>query len=377
MPVELESIAQKFRVDGEFLSARPYRSGHINDTYLVVLKRGGQPVPHIFQRINHHVFKKPPQLMDNIIRITGHIRAKLISTGATDPARRVLTVIPTKEQRNYYLDRESHYWRAYMFITGAQTYNTPISNEQAFQATFAFGKFQEMLLDLPGTPLHETIPNFHNAPIRFHEFRQALKNDRFGRAKAAKPEIDFLLEQAGLFDTLSGLVKGGKIPVRITHNDTKVNNVMLDDETGEGICIVDLDTVMPGLSLYDFGDLARTTLCDAAEDERDLQKVEINLSRFEAIAKGYLTAASGFLKKTEIAHLLTGAKMMTLLIGMRFLTDFLEGDHYFKIQREDHNLDRCRVQFKLVRSLIKHEQEITDLIRVVKKKCGIGVNHRP
>jgi Ser/Thr protein kinase RdoA (MazF antagonist) len=368
MPVDLESIARHFRVYGDFVSARPYHSGHINDTYLVVLNRGGLPVSYIFQRINHHVFKNPPELMDNIIRVTGHIRAKLESAGVAAPSRRVLTVIPTKEQLSYYLDDGGNYWRAYVFITGAQTYNTPISNEQAFQAAHAFGQFQEMLIDLPDPPLHETIPDFHNAPVRFEEFRQALKTDRCSRAKIAGPEIDFLSQHAGLFDVLPGLIKKGKIPVRITHNDTKVNNVMLDEKTGEGICIIDLDTVMPGLTLYDFGDLARTTLSDAAEDEGDIRKVEINISRFEAILKGYLSAAGGFLNETEIAHLPTGAKMMTLLIGMRFLIDFLDGDHYFKIQREMHNLDRCRVQFKLVRSLSELEPELSALIRTIQKK---------
>jgi Ser/Thr protein kinase RdoA (MazF antagonist) len=357
MPVDLEFIAKQFRVYGDFVSARPYRSGHINDTYLVVLNQGGLPVSYIFQRINHHVFKRPPELMDNITRVTGHIRAKLESAGVEDPFRRVLTVIPTREQLSYCKDKGGNYWRAYVFITGAHTYDTPISNEQAFQVAYAFGKFQEMMVGLPGPPLHETIPDFHNAPVRFEEFRHSLKSDRRGRAKLAGPEIDFLTEHAGLFAVLPGLVKKGKIPVRITHNDTKVNNVMLDDETGEGICVIDLDTVMPGLTLYDFGDLARTTLCDAAEDERDLRKVEINISRFEAILKGYLSAAGGFLNKTEVSHLPTGAKMMTLLIGMRFLIDFLDGDHYFKIQREMHNLDRCRVQFKLVRSMIEQETE--------------------
>ncbi|MCK4762462.1 MAG: aminoglycoside phosphotransferase family protein, partial [Candidatus Aminicenantes bacterium] len=277
-------------------------------------------------------------------------------------SRQVLTVIPAVDGSSFHRDSDGNFWRAYLFISGARTYDIPLNNEQVYRAARMFREFQEMLTDLPGPPLHETIPNFHNAPLRFKRFRQVLKADSCNRAMQAAPGIDFLLKQAGIFDVLPRLVEKGQIPVRITHNDTKINNVMFDDETGEGLCVIDLDTVMPGLSLYDFGDLARTTLCHAAEDERDLRKVKVDLSRFEAIVNGYLSTAGGFLKKSEREHLITGAKMMTLLIGMRFLIDFLEGDPYYKTHREAHNLERCRVQFTLVQSIIEHEEEMTKLI---------------
>lgn len=359
MTYNIEATTNRFQVYGDFVSAQSYGSGHINDTYRIVFNQAGSAVPYIFQRINHHIFKDPPRLMDNIQRVTEHIRRRLIDAGVKDPSRRVLAVIPTKNGQSCYQDADGNYWRAFFFIAGAQTYDTIHSNEQAYRAAYAFGKFQEMLIDLPGPPLHETIPDFHNAPVRFKQFQASLKADRCSRAKLARPEIDFLLEQAPLFDLLPDLVAKGEIPVRITHNDTKINNVMVDEKTGEPVCIVDLDTVMPGLSLYDFGDLARTTLCEAAEDEIDLHKIEIDITRFKAIKQGYLAAAAGFLNQTEIEHLVTGAKMITLLIGMRFLADFLDGDRYFKTRREQHNLERCRVQFKLVRSIMMNQDKLT------------------
>ena len=362
MPFNLQTISKKFRIHGDFLSAQPYGSGHINDTYLVFLDQYGICARYIIQRINHNIFKNPPALMDNIERVTKHIRTKLEVASVDEPFRRVLTIIPTKNKSGYYKDPRGNYWRAYLFIEKAQTYDTVQSIDQAFQAARMYGSFQEMLIDLPGPPLHETIPDFHNAPVRLRQFHKSLKADPLNRAKIAKPEIDFLIENAWIFDRLPILVEKGKIPVRTTHNDTKINNVMLDEKTGEGVCVIDLDTVMPGLSLYDFGDLARTTLCPAAEDEPDLKKIYIDISRFKAILNGYLAAAGEFLNETELDNLVTGAKMMTLMIGMRFLIDFLEGDRYYKTHREAHNLDRCRVQFKLVQSMMMHEEEMMAIV---------------
>jgi hypothetical protein len=219
-----------------------------------------------------------------------------------------------------------------------------------------------MLQDLPGPGLHETIPDFHNGRKRLKDFQEALASDSYNRAAAAKAEIDFLLGQALVFDVLPGLVQGGKVPVRITHNDTKVNNIMLDDITGEGVCVIDLDTVMSGLSVYDFGDLGRTTLSPMAEDERDLSGVSVELSRFETILDGFLVGVGGSLNRVERDHLVFSIKLMTLLIGMRFLTDYLLGDPYYKVHREGHNLDRCRRQFKLVQSITEHEEEMNAIV---------------
>ncbi len=360
--ISIESIAREFQILGDFISAQPFGTGHINDTYRVIFNQGGTPVSYIFQRINHYVFKDPPALMKNILRVTEHIRTKLQAAQVDNPSRHVLTLVPTRDGFSYYKDADGNHWRSYIFINGARTYDILLSNDQARQAARIFGRFQQMLIDLPGPPLHETIPDFHNAPVRFRQFQQSLNADPHNRVRLAEPEIDFLLEQASIFDVLPNLVEKGEIPVRITHNDTKINNVMIDDETGEGICIIDLDTVMNGLSLYDFGDLARSTLSGTAEDERNLEKVNIDILRFKAVLQGYLSTADEFLNEAEFHYLVSGAKMMTLLIGMRFLIDFLEGDHYYKIQRENHNLDRCRVQFKLVQAMIGHESEMMTLV---------------
>ena len=355
---------REFQIRGEFLDARPYGSGHLHDTYFVKVHQKNILVPYIFQRINHRVFRDPPALMENIVRVTRHIRGKLEARGTPENqiSRRVLTVIFTQNGESCYRDPKGNYWRAYRFIGKAESFNELQSNEQAFQVAFMFGQFLEMLRDFPGPPLHEIIPGFHHGPQRLKDFRKALAADTHNRATSAKKEIDFLLSHAPLFSVLPDLVQKKKIPLRITHNDTKVNNVMLDENTGAGVCVIDLDTVMSGLSLYDFGDLARTTLSSRGEDERDLTGVCVNLSRFASILEGFLKGTKGTLTGTEKEYLVFSTKLMPLLIGMRFLTDYLYGDVYFKIQREGQNLDRCRRQFKLVESVIEKEEEMDLLI---------------
>ena len=258
----LKAISRQFRVKGEFLSAQPYGSGHLHDTFLVKTKTRQKPASYIFQRINHAAFLNPSALMENITRITRFIRQKLEAHSLTNNeiSRHVLTVISTKDGENLYKDGDGNYWRAYLFIERAKAYDTLHSLDQTYQAAFMFGQFLKRLEDFPPPPLHETIPNFHNGPQRFKEFRQALTSDSLNRAKTAKAEIDFLVRQASLFDVVPVLVQRKTIPIRVTHNDTKINNVLLDETSGAGVCVIDLDTVMNGVSLYDFGDLARSTL---------------------------------------------------------------------------------------------------------------------
>ncbi len=358
----ISRAAKQFRIDGRFLEARTHGSGHINDTYVVYFQQGGAKVPYILQRINHQVFHHPELMMENIVRVTQHMRQKLEMRNEKDISRHVLTVILTHDGLGYYRDPEGNYWRAYNYIGNAGTYDLLHSTDQVFEVARMFGQFLEMLHDFPDPPLHETIPGFHNGPERLEAFQKALETDAFNRAKNAKPEIDFVLAHTGLFDVLPALVKKGKIPVRAVHNDTKVNNVLLDDTTGKGVCVIDLDTVMPGLSLYDFGDLARTTLSLADEDERDLSGVSVQMPRFQALLKGFLSAAGGILTQTERDYLVFSTKMMTQIIGIRFLTDYLSGDIYFKTHRRGHNLDRCRTQFKLVRSIMEHEDEMNAMV---------------
>ncbi len=355
-------VVKQFQVEGEFLNVRPVGSGHINDTFLAQFQRPDLSVSYIVQRINHRVFFNPPAMMENIVRVTQHIRQKLEARGVRDISRRVLRVIFTHDGSAYYRDPEGNYWRVYDYIEKARAYDTLASPGQAFEAACMFGDFLEMLHDFPGPPLYETIPGFHDGLKRLEAFQKALAGDPYNRAKTARPEIGFVLAHVGLFDVLPNLVKKGKIPVRSTHNDTKVNNVLFDDNTGKGVCVIDLDTVMPGLSLFDFGDLARSTLSSTAEDESDAAQIRVDMSIFEAILKGFLATAGGMLTETERGCLVFSTKMITQVIGIRFLTDYLLGDIYFKVHREGHNLDRCRIQFKLVQSIMEHEERMESLV---------------
>ncbi len=361
--MNIEAIVKQFRVEGEFLNARPYGTGHLHDTLLVNMIANQQHIPYIFQRINHFAFRNPSELMENIVRVTRFIGQKLEAQhlSKTEISRRVLTVILTRDGGAFYKDTEGNYWRAYIFIKGAQTYDVLDSLEQVTQVAYMFGQFLELLQDFPGPPLHETIPDFHNGPERLKDFQNALASDLHNRAKIAKAEIDFLYAHASLFDVIPSLVQKNKIPIRVTHNDPKVNNVMLDDVTGKGVCVIDLDTVMNGVSLYDFGDLARSTLSSTDEDERNLSKVFVEIPRFETVLTGFFAGVGESLTQTEQDYLVFSSKLMTLLIGIRFLTDYLRGDVYFKVHRQGHNLDRCRRQFKLVQSIIEHEERMNNL----------------
>ena len=351
---DIESIVKHFHIGGRLTEVRPLTRGHINDTYVLTAKKNGHIARYVLQRINHTVFKDPPSLMKNIIRVTEHIRSRM---QRVDPkhASRQLTVIESNDGEGFHKDAEGNFWRIYNFIEGAVTYDTVQSADLAYEAARMFGWFQKMLIDLPGPPLYETICDFHNTPKRLETFQQVLKEDAFNRAKNAKAEIDFLFANAILCDVLLNLLDKGKIPLRITHNDTKLNNVMLDRTTKKGVCVIDLDTVMPGLSVYDFGDMVRTITTLADEDERDLSKVFMSLPMFEALVRGFAEQTKDFLTSTEKKHLAFAAKLITFEQFVRFLTDYLAGDIYYKIGREGHNLDRARTQAKLVQSIIEQE----------------------
>jgi len=359
----LKNICSKFLINGEFTDLKPYGSGHINDTYVISINHASNTKKYLLQRLNHTIFIDVPGLMDSVVRVTAHIRGKLEKQKEKDVARKVLTVVPAVEGKYYYKDANGNYWRMYTFIENARTYDIPESLERIYEAAKAFGDFQQMLIDLPQPPLKETIPDFHNALKRLEVFKNVLKQDVCNRAKVAKGEIEFLQKNEKIFYALSGLVETGQIPIRVTHNDTKVNNVLMDDNTDKGICVIDLDTVMPGISLYDFGDLVRTCVSTAAEDECDLSKVTMEMLRFEAVLKGYLSAAGKFLNKVELENLILGGQYITLEQGMRFLSDYLNGDKYYKIHRRGHNLDRCRTQFKLVDLITQREGEMMSLVK--------------
>lgn len=353
MQHDIKTISDLFQIDGEFLDARPYGSGHINDTYASSFRTSAGDVRYIHQRINHHIFTEPERLMDNIRRVTEHLREKVLQRGG-DPTRETLTLVPAMDERCFARDTEGNFWRTYIFIEGAQTYDLVEKDEHVYHAANAFGHFQRDLADLPGGRLHEIIPGFHNTRKRFETFEDALNRDLAGRAENARSEIDFVLQREETASVLVDLLAEGKVPERNTHNDTKFNNVMIDDATGRGICVIDLDTVMPGLAMYDFGDSVRLGAATALEDEPDLENVSVNFDRFELLAKGYLQAARDFLTPAEIEHLAFAARLITFTIGLRFLTDHLAGDTYFKVHRQNHNLDRCRTQFKMVRVMEDH-----------------------
>jgi aminoglycoside phosphotransferase (APT) family kinase protein len=358
---DIRSISSHFTHLGNFVDAAPYGTGHINDTYCATYDQGGSPVRYIHQRINSKIFKDPPALMENILRVTEHLHRKL--AGRSDADRRALTLVPACDGRPFFQDETGNYWRTYLFIERARTYDAVESTTQAFQAAKAFGKFQEDLADLPPPPLHVTLPGFHDTPKRYAAFEQAVAADAADRVRLAQPEIEFVRRRRPLADVLLELHRQGEIPERTTHNDTKLNNVMLDDATHEGLCVIDLDTVMPGLALYDFGDMVRTATNPALEDERDLAKVRMVFPMYEALVRGYLAAAGHFLNKVERQHLAFSGKLITLEIGLRFLADFLAGDVYFKVHRDGHNLDRCRTQFKLVESIESQEPAMNELAR--------------
>jgi hypothetical protein len=356
--------ASEFTFGGKILSAAPYGSGHINDTFLTLVETSSGTKRFILQRINHQVFKQPDLLMENVERVCAHAHAKLRLTGVPDAHRRALRLIPTVAGRSWYVDAAGNRWRCYDFIEGATGHDVVRSPAQAEAAAMAFGAFQSLLADLPGGRLHETIPGFHHTPSRFARFESALSADTHGRAALAAPEIAFALARAHEVGVVVEALRDGSLPERATHNDTKLNNVLLDDVTQEGVCVIDLDTVMPGSALYDFGDLVRTSTSPAAEDETDLTKVTMQMPMFAALVRGYLASARGFLTPREKELLPFAGKLITFEIGLRFLTDWLEGDTYFKIKRPTHNLDRCRTQFKLVASI---EEQLPVMREIVER----------
>ena len=354
----LEEIIKNFNIDGEYIGYYLSNDGHINNTFVLEFDDGlGKIKSYLLQLINTNVFKNPDELMENIVGVTEHLRKIVVDNGG-DPERECLNVYFTSDGKPYYRDADGNCWRCYNFITGAHSCHSIDDPETFANAARAFGKFQCLLADYPSETLHETIPNFHNTLSRFADFEKAVSDNIAGRADSVRDEIDFVLARRDDAGVLVKLLEKGKLPLRVTHNDTKLNNVMFDNETDEGICVIDLDTVMPGLSLYDFGDSIRFGANTAAEDEKDLSKVSLSLPLYREYTAGYLSTAGQSLTPTEVEYLPFSAKLMTFECGMRFLTDYLNGDTYFRIAYDDHNLDRCRTQFRLVEDM---ERKMEDM----------------
>lgn len=354
-----ESILQ-FQFEGNVISHAPYGNGHINDTYLLVLDDEAQS-RIILQRMNGEVFKQPVELMENILGVTSYLRKKIIAYGG-DPRRETLNVIATKEQKPYYKDSCGSYWRAYGFIEDTTSFDTVDNPEIFYTSAVAFGNFQRLLSDYPAHTLHETIQGFHDTKARMQKFEAAVKADQCGRARLVAAEIEFIRERQQITEILGTMQAAGELPLRVTHNDTKLNNILIDNRTGKAICVIDLDTVMPGLAVNDFGDSIRFGASTGAEDETDLDKISCDLQLFEIYTKGFIEGCAGSLTKTELEMLPMGALVMTFECGIRFLTDYLEGDVYFKIHKEHHNLDRARTQFKLVKDMEDKWDEMAAIV---------------
>ncbi len=341
------------------MSAVPFGTGHINDSYLVVFETGESEMRFFLQRINTQIFTDPAALMDNIERVTSHIST--VVQGAPDHDRRALRFIQSRDGRSFFFDAQGDCWRMTRFIDGARALETIESPQQAFRVAYAFGQFQDQLSSLPASSLTDTIPDFHNTPKRFAALEEAIETDAVNRAKYVGSEIAFARARKAVTTVLIDAM----LPQRVVHNDTKSSNVLLDDRTGEGLCVVDLDTVMSGLAVYDFGDMVRSMTSPGAEDERDLSLVHAQFSVFEALARGYLASAGQMLNKREKQFLAFSGKLITLENGLRFLSDYLNGDTYYKVDRQDQNLDRCRAQFKLVESIERQEEQMNRLVETL------------
>ena len=342
----IEKAAYAFRINGQPISCLNYGHGHINHTYKISTDTGRE---YILQRINKYVFKDPVKVMNNASAVTNHIRKKV------DDPRMVLHFIPTLRGKYCHRDSDGEFWRMYDFV-GGFCLNTPDTNEDFYQSALAFGRFQHLLSDFPADKLYETIPEFHNTIDRYRQLKDSIKYDNVGRVAEAKEDINFALAQEQQCSILQHMRETGEIPLRITHNDTKLNNVLLDKKTRKSLCVLDLDTVMPGLSVHDFGDAIRFGAATAEEDEPDTQKMQLDLERFQVFTQGFLEAAPT-LNEVEINNLVLGAFTITMEIGIRFLKDFLDGDYYFKTAYPEHNLVRARAQFALAADMkLKWEQ---------------------
>lgn len=358
----IAGIIGQFAVRGEFVSYRGFGTGHINSTYVSTFDQSGKQVRYTHQKINRNVFVHPDEVMENIVAVTEHVRAKLEAEGAADPERGVLTVVPTVDGKSYFLDRNGDYWRTYLFIDGARSFEVLESPEMAFRVGEAIGFFQLRLSDYAGPRLHETIPRFHDMRWRYEKLDEALASDVKGRSRLAAPEIDFLLDNRDRGMRLIDGLRSGALREGITHNDTKLNNVLFDETNGKAVCVIDLDTVMPGTILFDTGDLIRTATITGEEDERDLSKIGFDIGMFKSLIRGYLSKAGHFLSPLEKEMLAESGRNITQIMAVRFLTDYLNGDVYYKIARPDHNIDRTRTQIALIKSMDVQWDEVVEFI---------------
>jgi Ser/Thr protein kinase RdoA (MazF antagonist) len=368
MQPNVSDIISNFMVDGTIMEFKPIPTGNINDTYVVSTKEQAKP-DYILQKINHHIFKNVPELQNNIVRVTSHIRKKLEQSNAGDIDRRVVTLIPAKDGRLYTLDSEGNYWRMMIFIHGSQSYDQLTSPMLAYKAGIAFGEFSALLSDLPGEPLYETIKDFHNMEWRLQQFREAVQNNSAGRLDSVKDEVAQVEKRAEAMCLVQRLGREGKLPKRITHCDTKINNILFD-KGGEILCVIDLDTVMTGYVTSDFGDAIRTGANSGEEDDMNLANVSLNIDLYKGFAEGFITGGASFLTKEEIDVLPFAAKLFAYMQAVRFLADYINGDTYYKIKYPLHNLQRTRAQLKLLYSMEDQYDEMQKIVNnIARIKC--------
>jgi Ser/Thr protein kinase RdoA (MazF antagonist) len=368
MQNDISEIIHRFNFKGTLLDYSTISTGNINDTYLVRTQEPDKP-DYILQKVNHHIFKNVPELQQNIVRVTTHIRQKLIVRNTSDPDRRVVTLIPANDGKWYTTDSQGNFWRMMIFIQGSQSYDQLTSPLLAYKAGIAFGEFSALLSDLPGAPLYETIKDFHNMEWRLQQFREAVSDNRAGRLEMVREEVNQVEERAEYMCLVQRLGREGKLPKRITHCDTKINNILFDEQ-GEILCVIDLDTVMTGYVSSDFGDAIRTGANSGEEDDMDLTNVSLNIGLYKGFAEGFITGGASFLTKEEIEILPFAAKLFAYMQAVRFLADFINGDTYYKIKYPMHNLQRTKAQLKLLFSMEEQYQTMQQIVfDVAREKC--------
>jgi hypothetical protein len=376
LPYNLSIVISKFDIEGQIVQVQPYGTGHIHDTFHAINVQPELP-DYLLQRTNHYVFKDIPALTNNIQIVTNHLRKRLKAEPGAEPDKEVLKLVLSKKKQGYYQDEEGNYWRMYYFLKNTRSHDVVKSRQQAYEGGRGFGRFLALLSDLNPKSLSETIPKFHDVESRLQLFLEAIERNPKNRVKDLSTEISFVKDRADAMRAIYRSGQRGVIPLRITHNDTKFNNILLNN-SGRAQCVIDLDTVMPGYTAYDFGDGVRTIINTAPEDEQDLYKIKLNIRLFEAFTEGFLQETRGFLYEEEINSLTQGVLLLPFIMGLRFLTDYIDGDHYYKIQFPDHNIQRARAQFKLVEELEKQEGLLTEIIhRFAKTSKEEIINHKP
>lgn len=358
---DIKFILPHFCFRGTYYEGVELTSGNINNTYLVTYIDGGEKFYYTLQHINKFVFKSPNEVISNIEKVTNHIAGAYTARG-DDPDRHVLRLIPIKSGGYLHQDSEGNFWRAYNYITDASAYDAPRKDAHIFETGRAFGEFQRLLCDFPADMLYATIPDFHNTTRRFYTFVASVAADRAGRVRYVEDEIEFMFDHRKLMNGIVSRLEKGELPLRVTHNDTKINNILIDNRTDKALCVIDLDTVMPGSSLYDFGDAIRFCASTAAEDEPDTTKISLDMHAFRLFTEGFLSETNGFLEPDEIRALPMGALVITCELAMRFLTDYIDGDVYFKVRSPEHNLVRARAQIALLRDMERKYDQMCEII---------------